>query len=119
MLIRDFYVPAKLVSEANQREHWAIRQKRKKLQQRTVALTWIHEGLGHSFFFPMTVTLTRIGPRKLDADNLAGSMKHVQDQIARELGIDDGDSRIRWVYEQRKGLPKEYALEVRLENPDD
>ena len=34
----SFYVPTKLVSEANMREHWAIKNKRKKSQQRAVEL---------------------------------------------------------------------------------
>lgn len=118
MLIREFYVPAKLISEANQREHWAVRQTRKKKQQFAVQTAWIAEGLnGKAFFWPVTVTLTRVGPRKLDPDNLAGSCKHAQDQVARCLGVDDGDeARVRWVYQQRKGVPKEYGLVVRLES---
>lgn len=114
MPTREFYVPVKLVSEANQREHWAIRQKRKKAQQRVVYLTWLAEGV--SVEPPVVVTLTRVGVRKLDPDNLAGSFKHAQDAIARMIGVDDGDeAKVRWVYQQRKGLPKEYGLVVKLE----
>ena len=65
---------------------------------------------------PLTITLTRIGPRTLDDDNLAGGFKHVRDGVADWLGIDDGDKRLTWRYEQRKGAPKEYAAEVRIES---
>jgi hypothetical protein len=63
----------------------------------------------------LTITLTRIGVRNLDADNLANSFKHVQDGIADALGIDDGDPLLTWRYGQRRGKPKEYAVEVALE----
>lgn len=36
----------------------------------------------------------------LDSDNLAGGMKHLRDAIAATLGMDDGDSRLRWCYGQ-------------------
>jgi len=75
-----FYVPTKLISEANQREHWAIKTKRKKAQQRAVELYWLSQRFRVAP--PVVVTLTRVGVRKLDPDNLAGSFKHVQDAIA-------------------------------------
>jgi hypothetical protein len=112
-----FYVPTKLISEANQREHWAIKAKRKKAQQRAVELYWLSQRFRVAP--PVVVTLTRVGVRKLDPDNLAGSFKHVQDAIAKCLGVDDGDDRkVRWVYEQRKGIPKEYGLDVRIVEVD-
>jgi hypothetical protein len=108
-----FYVPTKLVSEANMREHWAIKNKRKKAQQRAVELVWLAERVRVAP--PVVVTLTRVGVRKLDSDNLAGSAKGVRDQIAKLIGVDDGDERkVRWIYEQRKGVPKQYGLEVRI-----
>ena len=113
----SFYVPTKLVSEANMREHWAIKNKRKKAQQRAVELVWLAERVRVAP--PVLVTLTRVGVRKLDSDNLAGSAKGVRDQIAKLIGVDDGDERkVRWVYEQRKGIPKQYGLEVRIVEVD-
>jgi hypothetical protein len=51
---------------------------------------------------PLLVTLTRYGPKTLDAhDNLRASMKYVVDEIARYFGIDDGDTaNIRFEYAQ-------------------
>lgn len=113
----SFYVPTKLVSEANMREHWAIKNKRKKAQQRAVELVWLAQRIRVAP--PVVVHLTRVGVRKLDSDNLAGSCKGVRDQIARLIGVDDGDERkVRWEYSQRKGLPKEYGLEVRIVEVD-
>lgn len=34
--------------------------------------------------------------RVLDDDNLTGGFKALRDAIARSLGVDDGDNRIRW-----------------------
>jgi hypothetical protein len=62
------------------------------------------------------ITLTRIAPRKLDTDNLVSACKGVRDGIADTLGVDDGDERITWKYAQRKGKPKQYAVEVEVES---
>lgn len=57
----------------------------------------------------LIVTLTRVGPRTLDTDNLAGALKGVRDGVADALGIDDGDPRITWCYDQRKGT---YGVQI-------
>ena len=46
---------------------------------------------------------TAIAPRKFDDGAVEGSCKAVQDGIADALGIDDGDDRLEWRYDQRKG----------------
>lgn len=81
------------MSEANQREHWAAKNRRKKSQQAAVILTLRPLGVPHP---PLDVFLTRIAPKRLDSDNLAGSMKHIRDAIARWLGVDDGDDSVRY-----------------------
>jgi hypothetical protein len=40
--------------------------------------------------------------RLLDDDNLVGGLKVLRDSISRTLGIDDGDSRIKFEYEQQR-----------------
>lgn len=107
------------------REHWAARAKRVKAErdatccsaqttaQARFALAGFHmlaeEGK------PLTVSLTRVSPGTLDGDNLQGALKHVRDQIAEMLGVDDRDPVVTWRYEQRKGKRGEYAVEVRIE----
>lgn len=110
--------PIKLVSEANMREHWALKNKRKKSQQQMLQACWIKAGLlDFVWAFPLKITFTRIGVRKLDSDNLAGSGKAVRDQIAKLLNVNDGDeSKVTWHYEQRKGSPKQYGLEIHFES---
>ena len=60
---------------------------------------------------PLTITLVRCGPRTLDTDNLASSLKAVRDGVADWLGVDDGSVHIDWVYSQHRG---EYAVLVEV-----
>lgn len=106
-----FIAPIKLISEANQREHWSVKQKRKKTQQQMLQVFW-RNNVKRRVTLPCKVTLTRVGARKLDADNLAGSFKHVQDQIARELGCDDGSGLVEWAYKQQAIGVRHYQLQV-------
>jgi hypothetical protein len=46
------------------------------------------------------VLIVRYGRRTLDDDNLATSYKNFRDELAAQLGIDDGDPRIKFSYDQ-------------------
>lgn len=50
----------------------------------------------------ISVCITGYRRRLLDDDNFAAGAKPLRDAIARELGIDDGDSRIKFEYHQIK-----------------
>jgi hypothetical protein len=63
---------------------------------------------------PCTIKITRIAPRALDDDNLAGSQKHVRDGIADWLGVNDRDPRVKYEYAQRKGKKQEYAVQIEI-----
>lgn len=71
---------------------------------------------------PITVSMCRVAPLEFDYVNLVGSMKQIQDVLADWLipglapGRADGDKRIKWEFLQRKGSPKEVALEIQLSN---
>lgn len=105
--------PCLTVSALNAREHWSVKAKRAR-QHRTAAFMALRcAALGHPL--PCTVTLTRIAPRELDGDNLQGALKNVRDGAADWLKVDDRDPRVMWVYAQRKGKPKEYAVEVTVQ----
>lgn len=113
--VLEFSMPVRVVSEANQHEHWRAKYHRKKQQQKIVAEEWITIRAGYMpLRLPCVIRLTRIGPKRLDADNLAGSFKHVQDSIAREIGVDDGDERIKWEYEQDAIGKRVYAVKVEI-----
>jgi len=99
-------LPIHTVSEANRRDHWRVKAKRARLHRQTAA------ALVPRFALPCAVTLTRVGVRKLDGDNLQGAMKAVRDGVADRLGVPDNDPRIEWRYAQAKGKP---AVVVTLE----
>lgn len=62
-----------------------------------------------------TVTLTRIALRKLDDDNLSRSFKAIRDQIADQMGINDGSDLFTWKYAQERGTPKQYAVRIEID----
>lgn len=100
------------VSEANKREHWAAKYRRKKSQQHDFSILW--KTYRPSFKFPATVTFTRYACKAMDTDNLAGAFKHVQDALANELGIDDGHFLIHWKYEQEVIARREHYFTVTI-----
>lgn len=111
------YLPIRTQSEANLREHWAQRARRAKAQREEARLR-MRMAIAQEKWPPettFTVTLTRIAPRRLDGDNNQRALKHIRDGVADVLGIDDGDRRIQWRYDQRKGRPKQYAVLLELE----
>ena len=66
---------------------------------------------------PVVVTLTRIGVRDLDTDNLAGGFKSVRDEVAAWLGVGDSTrDPITWVYEQQRGERGQYACRIKIES---
>lgn len=105
------YIPIKLPSLANTRMHWRDMARLKKKQRRATQLTLIGKTVPP---LPLTVTITRIGPRRLDDDNLSGACKYVRDQIAKFVGEDDGSPLYTWVYQQRIGDKNQYGVEVEI-----
>src|SRR5262245_49440248 len=111
MIPIEFELPGmKLESNANMREHWAVKAQRTKRQRTRV--TPVMQAHTRGIRPLVVVTITRVSPRALDKDNLAGSCKAVQDEIAKVLRIDDGSRLIDWHYVQAKG---DYAVRVRIE----
>lgn len=110
----EIILPIHTQSEANIREHWAVKAKRNKAHRRTAWAYTRDATLGRTLPDKMTIRLTRIAPRRLDTDNLARSFKAAADGIADALGIDDGDPRLTWLYAQQKGKPKQYEVKVEI-----
>jgi hypothetical protein len=102
-------IPLRTISAPNAREHWAKKAKRVKAE-RQAAYLMAPRGVQA----PCEIKITRIAPRMMDGDNLQGAMKGVRDGIADRIGIDDGDNRLTWVYGQRKGKTKEYAVFIEI-----
>jgi len=106
--MKQFTIPLRTYSLANQREHWAKRAKRCKAERDAARL------MCPPFDLPCEVTITRIAPRGLDDDNLRGAGKAIRDGIADRLGVDDRSPLVEWRYAQRRGKPKEYAVLIEL-----
>lgn len=105
-------VPLRLVSEANAREHWRARHRRRRDQRGQLAL--VASARFSRPALPCKIAMTRVAPRALDSDNLVSSFKASRDGICDWLGVDDRSDQITWAYAQRKGAVREYALEVEI-----
>lgn len=113
-------VLVRTVSEANRHEHWRYRQKRAKGQHnaayRALATLWVNqygsaECRRRTTLLPLHTHLTRLAPRRLDSDNLAGALKHCRDAVARFLGVDDGDeAMVTWSVGQEQA--KMYGVKI-------
>ena len=114
-------------SEANTRSHWAARHRRAS-EGRELATLYLRMVMATEPApeMPVVVTLTRISPRQLDEDNLSRAFKAIRDGVADALlptnvgnqhrrWADDSDGQILWLYAQRKGEPKEHAVEIKIE----
>ena len=88
-------------------------------RERAIARSMVH---GHMFASgcsggatAYTITITRIAPRSLDHDGLVAGAKSIRDGISDGLGFkNDSDPALDWIYDQRKGKPKEYAVHVEI-----
>lgn len=96
-------MPVVLVSEPNKREHWSRIAKRRKEHRGWTRLAWKAAGYAPPPP-PYVVTFRRIytaPAKKMDLhDNMRTSLKAICDEVCACLGIDDGDDRIDFVYEQ-------------------
>ena len=105
-------LPLRLASEANARGSWHAGAARARLARAQVnaALRRAEPG---PLPLPVVVRITRVGPRRLDDDNLARSAKAPRDGVADWLGCDDGDPRVSWHYAQ--ATSREYRVVVTVE----
>ena len=109
-----FHIPIKLPSLANTRMHWRKMASLKKKQRSATKLCMFIATSGVPTAIPplpLLITIARIGPRKLDDDNLASACKYVRDQIATAVGVDDGSSQYTWQYKQKIGA---YGVDVEI-----
>lgn len=115
----EFEVPIRTVPGLNAREHYMARSTRVK-RERTQVTAFMRNQLrcmsrrcASVVSLPALVTLTRVGPREVDSDNLVGACKGIRDGVAAFLGVDDGSDWVTWVYAQERG---EWAVRVRIED---
>lgn len=107
-------LPIKITSPQNgSHGHWSTEAKARK-DQRTIVKWGLMPLVKPPL--PVVVTLTRIGVRDLDTDNLAAAFKSVRDEVAVWLGCGDSTrDPITWVYQQRRGDPRQYAITITVE----
>ena len=100
-------VPIRTKTGLNSREHWGARSKRVERERKATHLFFNRALLAHHPLpkRPWTITLIRVSPgQRADLDNVVGGLKGIRDQVAAELGFDDGDQRAAtWIYDQEKG----------------
>lgn len=97
----EVIIPGEAPSTPNLREHWAAKAKRTKAQRAKVMAKMPPWPLGPL----LLVRLTRVAPRALDSDNLAGALKGHRDAVAARLRVDDGSPLVEWRYMQASGEP--------------
>jgi hypothetical protein len=107
-------IPLRTVSAANAREHWAKKAARNRGERTVVAAYFLAmPDVFRETRAPLVVTFTRYGKRLLDDDNLSGSFKAIRDEVAKQLGRDDGPrGRVEWRYKQEKS--GEYAVRIEV-----
>jgi hypothetical protein len=116
MILRTRF-PLRLVNPCNRREHWRVVSKRSKSELAITGMMLRTECGSVPPQLPVVVTITRVGPGKMDDDNLASAAKHVRDGVAKWMGVDDGDARYTWRYAQRSDGRGVYAVEVVIDAP--
>jgi hypothetical protein len=129
--IVEWILPIKTISEANSREHWAVRRKRHQMQKNHI--DWAFVNSKPNIPEKCHIHMTRISPGQLDYVNLVSSFKNIQDYIAACVypnrvvfakskkgriysnpgHCDRGDS-ITWGFAQEKGKPKEYGVKISI-----
>ncbi len=117
----SFAIPIETQSQKHRASgHWAVRARARKRLREATALCWKNQlGIGRhagerTNNFRWLVSLTRVSPRGkfLDDDNLRYVLKPVRDEIAKQLGVDDGPKGpVEWEYHQGRG---EWGVEVIL-----
>jgi len=117
-----FTVPAKTTNPANgsqgrTRGGQIARSKARAKVRRSAWLCALSSKAWGPPMLPVVVTMRRVAPSAgLDEhDGLRGALKPVVDGLADALGLkSDRDPRVRWAYDQRRGRPGEYAVEVEV-----
>lgn len=108
-----------LKTRGNTRRHWRYDWARTKTERESTAL---HVGakIGRMSKrlppapLPTSITITRCGPRQLDAFNLDSAMKGVIDGIADAYGVDDGDPRWASILKRAQENTKAYAVRIEI-----
>lgn len=104
-------IDVQLISKANAREHRRVRDQRIINERETTALALIRASFDASMVLAVypekgaRVTLSRpYHETPLDDDNIRAAFKAVRDAVAYFLGVDDGEERLHFIYQQTKAV---------------
>lgn len=103
----------------NRVNHWRQLHTLKKKHQKLINALYLAEKPKLST--PASITLTRIAPRELDYDNLVMGFKNIRDIVAslffpeKAAGHADASKDFTFIYLQKKGNPKQYAINILIE----
>lgn len=96
--------------------HWTSKVRQRKAQREGIQLVLktYYPRQDYRVQFPVEVHLVRIAPSGgLDDDALPAALKSIRDGVADWLGLsNDRTPNVKWTYDQRRGLPRQYAVEV-------
>ncbi len=116
-------VPIRIEPERNLRQLPVQVRKRAREQKRVVTLALdaffgprVRALLGSAQTIEVRITRRFRAPSRMyDDDNFVAGCKALRDAIAKWLGVDDGDARLRWHYGQLVAdqHPRE-AIEIRI-----
>lgn len=116
------FVPVPAVSEANRSgEHWTKKKRRHDTQKEhtfaAIRVRPLAERLWTSTLRAWTVRfVVHYSGRPMDSDNLAGSVKYYRDEVARFLGVDDGDvDRVQFSVSQTPVPRRHRGVEITIE----
>lgn len=109
-------LPIVTVSEANNREHWTAQNARKQQQQSEVRWEWKRLVKRWRPPLPCTIRFTRLGPNKLDSDNLQRAFKGIRDEVCSLIGEDDGSPLLDFEYHQApfESGPRQYQVRIEI-----
>ncbi len=115
----EITLPLRTISEANCFEHWTKKQKRHRIQQKSIGL--LLNPLKSIIKLPCHIELTRYAPKSLDKhDNLPMSFKYILDACCAIIKNDfrpgraDDDDRFTVSYDQVKS--KNYGIKIVIKN---
>lgn len=101
----------RLHSIANERIHYMARHRHMKAHRSAVLEAIAGRAMPK---LPAVVTIVRIGPRKLDTDNLAIACKGIRDGLAEAWRVDDGSDLYDWRYAQEQAGRGVYGVRIEV-----
>jgi len=114
----QLFIPIKIISESNNRDHWTKKRKRAKTIEMAIRSLYNTSEI-RNIKPPVAITLVRVSSRSLDYDNLVTAFKSVRDVIADILipGLargqaDKDESLIRFDYRQEKSKEKKFGFKI-------